>query len=181
MGEVDFGEVEAWEPSTTQILPVGEFECVIDHIEAGVSSGNHDQVEVHLRDVSGQGTIKDWAVGPRKIKGLIEASPVPAPTGRVNIGPDDQQWQEYLKLFVGKRVGVVVREEEKFGEPGTMVSRVRGYVTVERLREIKGGKTGNSNGAQASGGFADAFSNTGAQPAAAAGSAGSSSDDDIPF
>lgn len=126
----DFENAQSWDVSTDTLLPVGNHVCTIESAESGDSKGGYPQIEL---EVSGEkGTRKDWLVykeenGVRKVATLFRAA-------QVAISNDDQDEStgklkdEAVARLVGKKVGVIVREEESYKEPGKMVPRIKGYV-----------------------------------------------------
>jgi hypothetical protein len=61
MSNNPFATEEAWEVSTGDLIPVGDFVVEIDTIDGtGKSSGNYPQIELEVKNPSDGKTRKDW-------------------------------------------------------------------------------------------------------------------------
>ena len=159
MTRFDFEKAEPWEVSTATLLPIGNHICTITSAEAGESSGGFPQLEVEVE--GDKGTRKDWLVygdrggyGVQKIVALYRFSGTELSND--DQGEDGKLKPEAVARLVGKKVGVVVHEEDDRREPGKKRLRVKGYVDPSLIGNV-----------------------TAQEPAAAV--AGGISDDDIPF
>lgn len=132
-----FAEAEAWSVSLDALLPKGNHRVKIDSCEDdGTSSGGHPQIKVIMSNAQGKTT--DWMVldptaGPRKLVGLAEAAGVARPTEDDLTGEGLRLKPSYLDRFVGKEVGVVLREEPDLKDPTKMRVRVQGYAEASRI------------------------------------------------
>jgi hypothetical protein len=184
---VESGEV--WKVSTGIVLPVGNWVVQIDRAEMSTSSGGHPQIELDLS--SPDGSIRDWLItdgtaGPQKVGALIAAAGLEPPSDEQVRGYELAA--SYLRAFIGKKVGAVVREEEKYSDPGKKTKRVLGYLPPTSIKPLPGqGEARPDSGAgfdPTTGGFGSTdvpassfdFPGTTTQPASAV-----MGDDDIPF
>ena len=130
-----FKSTEAWDQAIDSYLPPGNHIVDIQVAEDGTSSKGNPQIE--LRVGNPEGILRDWLVITHatvgKIVQLAEAAGVPIPDD------DDIADLETLRLkqtwidkLLGKRIGVVAREEIFNEKPRT---KVQGYVTPERIKE----------------------------------------------
>lgn len=128
-----FAEAEAWTVST--LLPVGNH--VVEIREANDASTNGGDPQVHTRLVNADGDIQDWVyyrgdmLG--KVVALFDAAGIPRP-GPGEFDPNDKcrLTDACRNRLLGKRVGIVVREEDKYGgAPGEKVRRVQGYLKAD--------------------------------------------------
>jgi hypothetical protein len=137
--ENPFASERAWTVSEGgEILPAGEHLVEIEEVDGGnKSSGGHPQIEVRLSNNEGQ--IRDWIVV------------IPATIGRVAMftdaagldRPSDAQVTaegsgyrldaRYLDQLIGRKVGVVVRDEKDRNDPTRTRQRVAGYVPASSV------------------------------------------------
>jgi hypothetical protein len=137
-----FNPEEKWNVSTDSLLPVGNHVCEILEIEAGpdVRSRNN-YPEVRLKVGNTQGTLRDWiTISNEKTFGKFTALVLA-------VGFDQADWpqagedfstedghvkQSYANKLLGRRVGVVAREEPD--QQGSPRIRVKGYVPVGDIK-----------------------------------------------
>jgi hypothetical protein len=137
--ENPFASERAWTVSEGgEILPAGEHVVEIEEADGGgKSSGGYPQIEVRLSNNEGQ--IRDWIVV------------IPATIGRVAMftdaagleRPTDEQVTaegagyrldpRYLDQLIGRKVGVVVRDEKDRNDPSRTRQRVAGYVPADSI------------------------------------------------
>ena len=139
-----FDPNETWDVSTSQLLPKGNHVCEIRAVEAGpnTSTGGHPMVMVRVGNDAGE--IRDWLVisSPAtfgKFTALVLAAGVPeaewpkpgedfnAESGRVG--------QAYADKLVGRKVGVVVREDYDNSDPPKLRPEVAGYVLPAKITD----------------------------------------------
>jgi hypothetical protein len=117
-----FATEDAWEVSTGDLIPVGDFVCSIESVATGRSGGNYPQIEL---------VITPNTIG--KVVQLLKACGAGTPPDEV-VREDYAIEESWLrKNVLGKRVGVIVREEEKYNDPGKFVPKIRGYVEPDRI------------------------------------------------
>jgi hypothetical protein len=131
-----FATEDAWEVSTGDLIPVGDFVCSIESVATGRSGGNYPQIELEVKTGDNR-TRKDWLViTPNtigKVVQLLKACGAGTPPDEV-VREDYAIEESWLrKNVLGKRVGVIVREEEKYNDPGKFVPKIRGYVEPDRI------------------------------------------------
>jgi hypothetical protein len=138
-----FATADPWTVSTDTILPAGNHVCTIEDIDdKDRSKSGYFQWKIKL--VNTEGSITDWMVidptaGPRKLMGLASAVGVSAPADTDLDGPDNLDLSDsYRKRFLGKKVGVVARDEEKWNDPTQTPVRVQGYVPPEQIKPLPG-------------------------------------------
>lgn len=145
MARFDFENLDVWDVNTNTLLPVGNHVCTITSAAPGRSKNKNPQIEL---EVAGEkGTRKDWLVytneqSAGKVVALFKAAGVALPSG------DDQDSDGVLteacvKRLVDAKVGVIVREEDKFGDPTKKVPRIKGYVAPSVIGEPVGAATGS--------------------------------------
>lgn len=171
MTTFDFSQEEAWETSTSTILPPGNHICFIHEQEGpnadpleSESSGGHPQIAMKL--VKGEYDIRDWVVITRNSMGkalqLFEAAGLGNP-GDMSI--PSPEWSAFVAKLKGKKVGVIVRQqrdERPEAKPNAMVTRVQGYCTPAEIGQSESDAPADTAGM--------ASSNSSSQQ-----------DDDIPF
>lgn len=128
-------------------LQRGTHVVTIDKVEGSeTSSGGYPQIDVFVSN--GDGRQKDRLyISPRefaiaKIVGLVDAAGIRRP-GEGDVSPTDGRLSpQYLNLLVGKRVSIVVRDEEdRNGEIDErtgqvkMWPRVQGYLPVAAVTQ----------------------------------------------
>lgn len=139
----DFNPEEKWNVSTESLLPAGNYVCEILEIESGPtvkSSGKYPEVRVKLGN--DQGVSRDWITisSPQtfgKFTALVLA-----------VGFDEADWpqpdedfstedgtvkQSYSNKLLGKKVGVVIRDETN-NRTGDIRPRVKGYVPASDIK-----------------------------------------------
>jgi hypothetical protein len=130
-----FQSADPWEVSLDQLLPAGNHVVVIEEAEMGTSSGKHPQIEIKLRN--SYGAIRDWMViteaSVGKVVALAQAVEVDLPTDN-DIEQGLALKQVYVDRFVGKKVGIVVRDEPDYKDPTKTRPRVQGYVEAKRIK-----------------------------------------------
>lgn len=161
MSSFDFSNEEAWAAGT--YLQPGNHLCTIVAADGeGHSKNNNPQIELRVENAQGDSS-RDWiAVTPAtlgKVVQLAEAAGVPNP-GAVDI--PSEEWTDWVNGLVDKKVGVIVRNEEKWDDPSKTIAKVQGYVHPDELRGTEADVAGDTSGLR--------------QPAGA-----SAVDDDIPF
>ena len=132
----DFEGAEKWETSTDSYLPVGNHVVEITRAEGGRSRNGHPQITLEVGNALG--TKKDWLVyseknGVSKVATLFEIAGV----NLLNTDQDDTGALKEAKVaqLVGKKVGVVVREEPSLKDPSKMYANIKGYVPVEAIAD----------------------------------------------
>lgn len=167
MTENPFATAESWDVGGG-FLTAGDHICEILEIDGtGTSSGNHPQIEVKVGNAEGE--IRDWIVviptTIGKVVQLTDAAEIERPSDDevVPEGTGFRLAPAYLNRLLGKKVGVIVRQEPDRQDPTKMRDRVKGYVPAHKIKP------------------SDVPMNTGI-PVAAGGFPGTAtSDDDIPF
>jgi hypothetical protein len=132
MTENPFATEKAWAVGEG-ILPAGDH--VVEVLEAsgtGTSSGGYPQIEIRVGNADGE--IRDWIVviptTIGKVVQLTDAVGLDRPTdAQVEAdGPGYRLDPKYLDQLIGKKVGVLVRQEADRNDPTKMRDRVKGYV-----------------------------------------------------
>lgn len=125
-----FAQATAWQPPLQTQLPAGNFVVVIDEANDGTSSGGHPQIELIMS--SPEGGTRDWLVlapnefSINKAVGLFEAAGIGKPT-EDDIVEGTRLKPAFIARLVGKPVGVIIRDEDDFKNPGQTRPRVQGY------------------------------------------------------
>jgi hypothetical protein len=137
MSENPFATEKAWAVGEG-ILPAGDH--VVEVLEAsgtGTSSGGYPQIEVKVGNADGE--IRDWIVvipsTIGKVVQLTDAVGLPRPEdAQVEAdGPGFRLDPKYLDQLIGKKVGVLVRQEPDRNDPTKMRDRVKGYVPASDI------------------------------------------------
>src|SRR5262245_25257266 len=132
-----FQQAEPWETSLDALLGAGNHVVRIEEAVPGESRNGYFQIELRL--VNDDGAIRDWMVvtenSAGKVVALANAAQIDLPsdadvvdTAKLSLS------EEYLYRFVGRTVGIVVRDEQDFKDPTQMRPRVQGYVDPERIK-----------------------------------------------
>ena len=134
-----FRQSDPWEVSLDSMLPAGNHVVRIEECTTGHSRNNFPQLELRL--VNNQGAIRDWMViteaSVGKVVALANAAKVDLPTDADIIDTAKLELSEaYASKFIGKTVGVVIRNEPDYKDATQERARVQGYVDASR---IKGG------------------------------------------
>jgi hypothetical protein len=132
----DYGNAEAWEPRTGNLLGPGEH--LVEILEADddtVESSGNPQIVVRVGNADG--AITDWLVITQKtiakVVAIFDAAKVARPqadefdpaTGRIK--------QSAIDRLIGKRVLVVVREQTEMYQGSQQTrTRVQGYLGADR-------------------------------------------------
>jgi hypothetical protein len=139
MSNNPFATEEAWEVSTGDLIPVGDFVVEIDTIDGtGKSSGNYPQIELEVKNPSDGKTRKDWITISQntigKVVQLTKAAGAGTPPDEAVDADTYRISQQWLTANLkGKRVGIIVREREKYNEPGKFRPEIVGYVTPDKI------------------------------------------------
>jgi hypothetical protein len=135
MSDNPFKSEKAWSVNEGSgvILPAGDHVVeVLDADGEGTSSGGYPQLEVKCGNADGE--IRDWIVvipsTIGKVVQLTDAAGVDRPTDEqvVADGAGYRLDAKYLDQLVGKKVGIIVREEPDRNDPSRTRTRVKGYV-----------------------------------------------------
>lgn len=133
----DYGNAEAWETSTDVMLPVGNHIVTIVDPIPGMSSS--DNPEIQLRVENDRGAMRDWLQITDKSIGKIVQLFDAAGVDRPGEGEFDEATGALTAACInrlnGKKVGVVIREEQDNRDPTKMRSRIKGYVEPSRVNE----------------------------------------------
>lgn len=134
--------VEAWDATSAgasdQYLRAGDH--VVTVVEADgttTSSGGYPQVELRLENENG--SIRDWLViTPAtygKVAQVIQAVGAELPDENTDISQDDHRIaQSYLDAhWIGKKVGIIARDEPAYNDPSKMRTKIKGYVPVDKI------------------------------------------------
>jgi hypothetical protein len=129
-----FEQSEGWEVSLGQYLGVGNHLVTIN-AAADASAKSNGKPQLHLEMSNEMGEKQDWvnysSENLRKIVGLCQATDLALPQdGEFDPNDDCRLTEKYIKRFVGRKVGIVVREEEYQGKKS---ARVQGYVHTSKL------------------------------------------------
>lgn len=136
-----FATEQAWDVGGG-FLGKGDHICEVLEIDGSptqTSSGGHPQIEVKVGN--GDGEIKDWIVVKEntigKVVQLTDACGVERPTD-AQVRPEGTGYRldpAYLATLVGKKVGVIVREEpNKLDPTAPPRDRVKGFVPVHKIK-----------------------------------------------
>ena len=143
----DFEGAEKWETNTDSYLPVGNHVVEITSAEGGRSKNGHPQITLEVGNELG--TKKDWLVyseknGVSKVATLFEIAGVQL----LNTDQDETGALLAPKVaqLVGKKVGVVVREEPSLKDPTKMYANIKGYVPVEAIKDVAPVATASASG-----------------------------------
>jgi hypothetical protein len=130
-----FNPDEKWDVSTGRMLPDGNHVCTILEIDATQTSrGGYPMIEVKVGNE--RGDIRDWLVISDqhtfgKFTSLVLAAGIPTdgyPQPERDFDPSDgRPKQEYAQRLLGRKVGVVVRDEPDNRNPGQTRPAVKGY------------------------------------------------------
>ncbi len=152
MTTFDFESAESWDVSTATLLPNGNHVCEIRDATTGRSSGNFPQIELEV--FNDNGSRKDWLVygdqggyGVRKVATLFRMA-------GVQLSNEDQDadgclTQAAVERLNGKKVGVVIRDEEDRRNPGQTRPRIKGYVdpsTIDTAQAVAASAGSSSRG-----------------------------------
>lgn len=144
MGRYNTGEV--FEAYTDNYLPPGSHLVEIDSYRYEKDSSNHNhQFSLTFRakdGATGYGYYTVTEAAFPKINGLAQHAGVEWTDDELEyLEEHDQVPESFLKRVTGKQVGVVFRQEEKYGEPGKMVNRFQGTCPIDKV----GGRPGASD------------------------------------
>lgn len=127
-----FDGLEPFKPSLSTLLTAGNHVVTIDDATPGRSSGGYPQVELNLSNE--YGAIRDWVVQSpnefslRKVVGLTVAAGLGRPT---EADLDDGHLSDaYVRRLIGRKVGIVVHDEEYNGQTRP---KVQGYVDASEV------------------------------------------------
>ena len=125
----DFEGTKPWETSTSTLLPVGNHVVKIDSATSSKTRKENNQIELQVSN--DKGDLRDWVVyaeqnGVAKVVALYQAAGVELS----NADQDDtgQLSQAAVDRLVGKKVGVVVIDEESYKDPSKTYRSIKGYV-----------------------------------------------------
>jgi len=125
-----FETAEAWDVSTGTILPKGNHVVVIDDAQDNTSSGGYPELDLWMSN--SDGTCRDWLVITENSIGKIAALADAVGVERPKEGEFDPETlrlsADWIRKLVGKKAGIVVREEDDARNPGQKRTRVAGYV-----------------------------------------------------
>jgi len=148
--------VEAWEAEGDAYLRAGDHVVTVAEADGTTtSSGGYPQIELRLENDGG--SIRDWIViTPAtygKIAQVIQAIGAELPDENQHISKDDHRIaQAYLDAqWVGKQVGIIAREEPGYNDPSKMWTKIKGYVSVDKI--VPGATPPVSNAGDVQGGF----------------------------
>ncbi|CAB4197815.1 hypothetical protein UFOVP1313_33 [uncultured Caudovirales phage] len=147
--------VEAWDVSSAggsadSFLGAGDHVVTVQEVDGTTtSSGGYPQIELRLGNESG--SIRDWLViTPStygKIAQVIQALGVELPDAETEISQDDHRVaQGYLDGWIGKSVGVIARDEPAYNDPSKMRTRIKGYVSVDKITPAPASNGGDVQG-----------------------------------
>lgn len=153
MTTFDFENADTWEVSTATLLGKGNHVCEIRDAMSGRSSGGYPQVELEVFNENG--SRKDWLVygdkggyGVQKVATLFRMAG--AALSNSDVGEDGLLAQGAVSRLNGKKVGVVVRDEEDRRNPGQTRLRIKGYVdpsTIDTAQAVVASAGVSSRGA----------------------------------
>jgi hypothetical protein len=130
-----FQSTDAWEVQTERLLPDGNHVVTIQSAEDGTSSGQHPQIELEVSN--SQGRLRDWLVitdaSIGKVVALAQAASVELPSDE-DILDGLRLKQSWMDKLVGKKVGIVARDEPDYKDPTKTRTRIQGYVAPERIK-----------------------------------------------
>jgi hypothetical protein len=141
MSENPFATEKAWSVNEGSggILPAGEHLTEVLEVEGdGWSSGGYPQIVVTVGNDDGQ--IRDWIVvipsTIGKVAQLTDAAGLERPSdAQVEAdGPGYRLDPKYLQKLVGKKVGVVVRDEPDRNDPTRTRQKVAGFVPADAVK-----------------------------------------------
>jgi hypothetical protein len=154
----DFGaavgaDTDAYHPSQYEILPKGNWLCAIEEVENETSSGGFPMLKLVLDADEGRQwdnvVISPAEFSIAKLLGLIDATGVARPDPeKGEIDPKDGRLSTgYIGKLIGRKVGVIVRDEEDNREDhaGEWRPRVKGYITPEMLKTASTGALGSNS------------------------------------
>lgn len=131
-----FEEADPWEVSTDTLLPVGNHVVSITEAEDDTNSKGNPTLALKFENAAG--SIKDWEhyseTFLRKIVALYQHAGLEIPQ-EGEFDPDDHCRLTGKKRaqLVGKKIGIVVREEPRNDDPSKMQKRVQGFVDPSQI------------------------------------------------
>jgi len=140
MSAFDYGSADSWDidSESSGLLPVGSHVCTITEVDNGTSSNNHPQIELQVEDANGR-QRRDWVVITPRTVGKVAMLFDSAGAERPQQGEFDPNSGALTDACVarlkGKKIGVVVRLEDSFRNPGTQEPRIAGYVEPARITD----------------------------------------------
>lgn len=149
----NWDSAEEWTVSQGVLLGKGNWVTEILSAEKGKSSKGNHQIEIEYG--CNEGTIREWLVVTTGTVGKLLS--LSRGTG-VNLSNEVKQFvsanngevpDNWAKALVGKRVGIIVRDEDDDRNPGKTRPRVQSHVPPEEIRPLAGqGSIGvtNANG-----------------------------------
>jgi hypothetical protein len=153
----DFNSIDPFEPNRDDLLPAGEYVVTIASAENSDTQNGNPQIEVEVGN--DLGTRKDWIVygsasdtngfGLRHVVGLFASAGVELKDADAKMEDNGQGGQRprmtdaALKKLVGKKVGVVIKDEPAYDkatkrpDPSKLVPRVQGYLKPDKVDTAK--------------------------------------------
>lgn len=130
---------QAW--AVQNILEPGWHNVRITEAKESQSKQGNPQIELDLESLTGDGNIKDWiVVVPQtlgKVRQLLDSAGVQIKSG---------DWADFSpEMLAGSEVSVLVRTEEKYGEPGKTINRVVGYEMPRVGAAVGNGSTSDAS------------------------------------
>jgi hypothetical protein len=134
-------EAEAYHPSTTEILPKGNYVVKIIEIDNATSSGGYPMIKLTLENELG----RQWdniVISPNefsvaKLMGLVDACGMKRPNpANGEIDTDNGRLSDvFVYAMLNRTVGIVVRDEEDNREDhqGEFRPRIKGYIAPSVL------------------------------------------------
>jgi hypothetical protein len=142
MSAFDYGTAESWDTSTETLLPVGNFVAEIVMAEPGHtkgSMGREAKPQLEIKVQNDRGSRKDWIVITPNTQGKVVQVFDASGTERPKQGEFDpstgELTEEACARLRGKKVGVVIRDEQSLKDPTRMEPRIQGYVQPDRITE----------------------------------------------
>jgi hypothetical protein len=135
-----FAQESAWDVSELPILPAGDHVVEVASVDGtGWSKNGYPQIEVKAKNDDGM--VTDWIVVIPSTIGrvvqLTEALGLDRPKDN-QVSEDREGYRldaNYLKAMVGRKVGVIVRDEPRRDDPSKTRTTIKGWVPVEKLND----------------------------------------------
>lgn len=135
-----FAEVTPAFASTEDWLPAGKHVVTITEAADGTSSGGHPQIELKFENPNGIQKRKQIVTmnGLGFVAALFESADLPTPNEKdvKEVDGDDVRLEaSSIKALIGKKVGIVVKDEPGFNDPEKTFAVVQGYVHPSQIKQ----------------------------------------------
>jgi hypothetical protein len=135
-----FASAEAWETSTDTMMGIGpHVATIIEQADSTAKSSGNPVLELKFENGAGE-TIRDWLPYNEgflaKVVALYDSAGLERPDeGEFDPSDHCRLTAKKINQLGGKKIGIMVRDEDDDREVGKKRRRVAGYVTPSRITE----------------------------------------------